>query len=93
MDIMRIDATVANGTIGDTPVIADIMEKARAAGGRLHLFGLVSDGGVHSHVNQLFAIIDAAKKRDVPVVVHAFLDGRDVQPGTTRRSPTTARWS
>lgn len=82
MDIMRIDATVANGTIGDTPVIADIMEKARAAGGRLHLFGLVSDGGVHSHVNQLFAIIDAAKKRDVPVVVHAFLDGRDVQPGT-----------
>src|SRR4030088_1873566 len=42
MDIMRIDTTVANGTIGDTPVIADIMEKARAAGGRLHLFGLLS---------------------------------------------------
>jgi 2,3-bisphosphoglycerate-independent phosphoglycerate mutase len=82
MDIMRIDATVANGTIGDTPVIADIMEKARAAGGRLHLFGLLSDGGVHSHINQLFALIDAAKRRNVPVVVHAFLDGRDVQPGT-----------
>jgi 2,3-bisphosphoglycerate-independent phosphoglycerate mutase len=82
MDIMRIDATVADGSIGATPVIAEVMEKARAAGGRLHLFGLVSDGGVHSHILQLFALIDAASKRGVPVVVHAFLDGRDVQPGT-----------
>ncbi|MDB5220912.1 MAG: 2,3-bisphosphoglycerate-independent phosphoglycerate mutase [Myxococcaceae bacterium] len=82
MDIMRIDAKVADGSIGDTPVIADIMEKARSAGGRLHLFGLVSDGGVHSHFLQLYALIDAAHKRGVPVVVHAFLDGRDVQPGT-----------
>ena len=82
MDIMRIDATVADGSIGDTPVIAAIMERARAAGGRLHLFGLVSDGGVHSHVLQLYALVDAAHKRGVPVVVHAFLDGRDVQPGT-----------
>jgi 2,3-bisphosphoglycerate-independent phosphoglycerate mutase len=82
LDIMRIDAAIAAGKIGDNPVIKDVIEKARAAGGRLHLFGLVSDGGVHSHINHLFAIIDAAKKRDVPVVVHAFLDGRDVQPGT-----------
>jgi 2,3-bisphosphoglycerate-independent phosphoglycerate mutase len=82
MDIMRIDASVADGSIGDNPVIAAVMDKARADGGRLHLFGLVSDGGVHSHINQLFALIDAAKKRGVPVVVHAFLDGRDVQPGT-----------
>src|SRR4051794_2375380 len=82
MDIMRIDATVADGSIGDNPVIAGVMEKARAAGGRLHLFGLVSDGGVHSHITQLFALIDAASKRGVSVVVHAFLDGRDVQPGT-----------
>jgi 2,3-bisphosphoglycerate-independent phosphoglycerate mutase len=82
MDIMRIDATVADGSIGNTPVIAAVMEKARAAGGRLHLFGLVSDGGVHSHILQLFALIDAAHARGVPVVVHAFLDGRDVQPGT-----------
>jgi len=82
MDIMRIDATVADGSIGDTPVIKAVMEKAQAAGGRLHLFGLVSDGGVHSHELQLYALIDAAHKRNVPVVVHAFLDGRDVQPGT-----------
>lgn len=82
MDIMRIDASVADGSIGENPVIAGVMEKARDDGGRLHLFGLVSDGGVHSHIDQLFAIIDAAKKRGVQVVVHAFLDGRDVQPGT-----------
>ena len=82
MDIMRIDASVADGSIGTNPVLADEMERAKQAGGRLHLLGLVSNGGVHSHINQLFAIIDAAKKRDVPVVVHAFLDGRDVQPGT-----------
>ncbi len=82
MDIMRIDAVVKGGSIGDTPVIKAIIEKARAAGGRLHLFGLVSDGGVHSHITQLFALIDAAKQAGVPVLVHAFLDGRDVQPGT-----------
>jgi 2,3-bisphosphoglycerate-independent phosphoglycerate mutase len=82
MDIMRIDAAVADGSMAENPVIAREMEQARAAGGRLHLFGLVSDGGVHSHINQLCALIDAAKARGVAVVVHAFLDGRDVQPGT-----------
>jgi len=82
MDIMRIDATVENGTIGKTPVIAKVIESAKTNGGRLHLFGLVSDGGVHSHIKQLCALIDAAKDAGVQVVVHAFLDGRDVQPGT-----------
>lgn len=82
MDIMRIDATVENGTIGKTPVIASAIETAKKNGGRLHLFGLVSDGGVHSHIKQLCALIDAANEGGVKVVVHAFLDGRDVQPGT-----------
>jgi len=82
MDIMRIDATVADGSIGNTPVIADVIHKAKENGGRLHLFGLVSDGGVHSHNTHLYALVDAAAARGVPVVVHAFLDGRDVQPGT-----------
>lgn len=82
MDIMRIDATVADGSIGKNPVIAAEIAKAKANGGRLHLFGLVSDGGVHSHDTQLHAIIDAVHAAGVQVVVHAFLDGRDVQPGT-----------
>lgn len=82
MDISRIDNAVHDRTLGENPVIKDTIEKARAAGGRLHLFGLVSDGGVHSHINHLLALIDAAHERGVPVVVHAFLDGRDVMPGT-----------
>ena len=53
-----------------------------AHGGRLHLLGLVSDGGVHSSLTHLLALIDAAHASGVTVVVHAFLDGRDVQPGT-----------
>jgi 2,3-bisphosphoglycerate-independent phosphoglycerate mutase len=89
MDIMRIDATVADGSIGKTPVIANVIGAAKKNGGRLHLFGLVSDGGVHSHINQLCALIDAAHAEGVKVVVHAFLDGRDVQPGTAPGYLTT----
>ncbi len=82
MDIMRIDAAVAAGDLGKTPVIRDVIGKASASGGKLHLFGLVSDGGVHSMNTHLYALVDAAAAAGVPVVVHAFLDGRDVQPGT-----------
>jgi 2,3-bisphosphoglycerate-independent phosphoglycerate mutase len=82
MDIMRIDNAVHDHTIHQNPVIANVMDRAKDAGGRLHLFGLVSDGGVHSHLNHLFALIDGAHARGVQVIVHAFLDGRDVQPGT-----------
>ncbi len=82
MDIMRIDAAVADHSLGKNPVIGDAIGKAKASGGRLHLFGLVSDGGVHSMNTQLYALVDAAAEAGVKVVVHAFLDGRDVQPGT-----------
>jgi 2,3-bisphosphoglycerate-independent phosphoglycerate mutase len=82
MDISRIDNVVHDGAIGKEPVIAEVIKKAKDQGGRLHLLGLVSDGGVHSSLVHLFALIDVAKKAGVPVVVHAFLDGRDVQPGT-----------
>lgn len=82
MDIMRIDDAVAAGALGDNPVIAGVIAHAKSAGGRLHLLGLLSDGGVHSHIHQLFALLDAAHAAGVPVVVHAFLDGRDVMPGT-----------
>jgi 2,3-bisphosphoglycerate-independent phosphoglycerate mutase len=82
MDISRIDNAVYDGSLAANRVIQAVMRKAKDAGGRLHLFGLVSDGGVHSSMVHLFALIDGAKKAGVPVVVHAFLDGRDVQPGT-----------
>src|SRR5689334_421420 len=55
MDISRIDVAVADHSLGKNPVIREAMEKARAAGGRFHLLGLVSDGGVHSHINHISA--------------------------------------
>ncbi len=82
MDIARIDNAVHDGTLGTNAVIGALLAKAKVAGTRLHLLGLVSDGGVHSSLAHLEALIDLAFASGVPVVVHAFLDGRDVQPGT-----------
>ncbi len=82
MDISRIEATVVDRSLAKNPVLAHVVEQAKKAGGRLHLFGLLSDGGVHSSLTHLFAIIEMARGAAVPVVVHPFLDGRDVQPGT-----------
>ena len=82
MDITQIDEVVRSGALARTPVIRDILKAAQRKGGKLHLLGLVSDGGVHSSLEHLFALIDVAHAHEVEVVVHAFLDGRDVQPGT-----------
>jgi 2,3-bisphosphoglycerate-independent phosphoglycerate mutase len=82
MDISRIDEVVRSGTLSENPVIAEIVGAAKKKGGKLHLLGLASDGGVHSSLDHLFALIDLAHIHKVDVVVHAFLDGRDVQPGT-----------
>jgi 2,3-bisphosphoglycerate-independent phosphoglycerate mutase len=82
MDISRIDNALYEGSFGKNQVIGNAIEKAKSGGGRLHLFGLVSDGGVHSMNTHLYALVDAAHAQGVSVVVHAFLDGRDVQPGT-----------
>jgi 2,3-bisphosphoglycerate-independent phosphoglycerate mutase len=80
MDISRIDVAVAEGTLGKNPALHGAITSAKARGGRLHLLGLVSNGGVHSSLEHLFALIDAAAAEHVPVVVHAFLDGRDTHP-------------
>jgi 2,3-bisphosphoglycerate-independent phosphoglycerate mutase len=85
MDISRIDVEVAEHALGTNDVLVDVIAKAKAGGGRLHLFGLCSDGGVHSTLPHLLALIDLSHERGVKVVVHAFLDGRDVQPGTAPR--------
>src|SRR5678815_4174661 len=74
MDISRIDVAIAEGKLAQNTVIRDAFARARGAGGRLHLFGLVSDGGVHSSLDHLFALIDAAHRERVGVAVHAFLD-------------------
>ena len=81
MDITRIDALVAAGTLGREPAIAAAFAHAREHGRALHLLGLVSDGGVHAHQNHLYALLRAAKQAGLErVYVHAFLDGRDTLP-------------
>jgi len=79
-DIVRIDRAIRDGSFFNNTVIADCMERVRASG-TLHLAGLLSDGGVHSHQTHLHALVDMAKQRGVRnVVIHAILDGRDTAP-------------
>ena len=81
MDITRIDALIASGDFFTHPVIADAMKQAREDGRQLHFFGLLSDGGVHSHQKHLYALLKAAKQHGLErVFVHAFMDGRDTSP-------------
>jgi 2,3-bisphosphoglycerate-independent phosphoglycerate mutase len=76
-DLARIDRAVEDGTLGESEVLRELMDGAE----RLHLIGLVSDGGVHSSDRHLKALIELAASWDVPeVVVHAFTDGRDTSP-------------
>ena len=79
-DMTRIDVAIEEGRFAGNPAIAGALAAAKASGGRLHLMGLVSDGGVHSHQNHIYALLAAAKAAGVPAVVHAFLDGRDTPP-------------
>jgi 2,3-bisphosphoglycerate-independent phosphoglycerate mutase len=81
MDITRIDAQIGSGEFRNNPAIANAMERARQSGRQLHLLGLVSDGGVHSHQEHLYALLRTAKEFGVErVFVHAFMDGRDTLP-------------
>ncbi len=85
MDITRIDAQIASGEFQKNPAIVKALQRAREGGRQLHLFGLVSDGGVHSHQEHLYALLRTAREyglnRDSDrVFVHAFMDGRDTLP-------------
>src|SRR6202453_2333151 len=81
MDITRIDMMIRNGEFFSHPVLMAAMKHARVGERRLHLFGLVSDGGVHSQQAHLYALLKMAKQHGVDrVFVHAFMDGRDTLP-------------
>ncbi|KAJ7381669.1 2,3-bisphosphoglycerate-independent phosphoglycerate mutase, partial [Desmophyllum pertusum] len=80
-DIVRINMTSENKEFAKNQVLAKAAEKAKASNGRLHFLGLVSDGGVHSHIAHLESLIDAAKELGVPkCYIQFFSDGRDTTP-------------
>ena len=77
----KMTQEIQNGKFFRNPVYIKAMEDAKENGKSLHIMGLMSDGGVHSHLTHVFAILDMAKQRGVEkVYVHCFLDGRDVPP-------------
>jgi 2,3-bisphosphoglycerate-independent phosphoglycerate mutase len=81
MDITKLDLMVQNGDFFSNPVLLEAMKNARNGGRQLHLFGLLSDGGVHSHQNHLYALLRMAKQNGVDrTFVHCFMDGRDTLP-------------
>jgi 2,3-bisphosphoglycerate-independent phosphoglycerate mutase len=83
MDITRIDLLVANKQLPSVPLFQQAMERGRQR--QLHFIGLLSDGGVHSHIQHLFALLEMAKQEKVQkVFVHCFMDGRDTPPHSGR---------
>jgi 2,3-bisphosphoglycerate-independent phosphoglycerate mutase len=83
MDITRIDLLIANQQLEQVPLFRQAMERGRQR--QLHFLGLLSDGGVHSHIHHLFALLEMAKKQKVEkVFVHCFMDGRDTPPNSGR---------
>ncbi|KZX56048.1 phosphoglycerate mutase (2,3-diphosphoglycerate-independent) [Halioglobus sp. HI00S01] len=80
-NITRIDQAISDGSFDTNPAFTTAIDKTVEGGGAVHLFGLLSPGGVHSHEDQIFAAVRLAAKRGATrVYLHAFLDGRDTPP-------------
>ena len=80
MDLGQIDLAIEDGSFFDEAAIVTFAEKLKESGGRAHVMGLASPGGVHSHQDHIVAAAKALTDRGVPVAVHAITDGRDVPP-------------
>ncbi|MCJ7774333.1 MAG: 2,3-bisphosphoglycerate-independent phosphoglycerate mutase [Desulfobacterales bacterium] len=79
-DLLRIDVAIQDGSFSENDKLNHIVSCVKKIGSTLHLMGLVSDGGVHSQLTHLFALLEMAKEKDVNTCVHAILDGRDTPP-------------
>jgi len=79
-DLPRIDAAIASGELARTPALREFVARLKQTGRAAHLLGLLSPGGVHSHQRQIAALARIVAEAGAPVVVHAFLDGRDTPP-------------
>ncbi|AGL03540.1 2,3-bisphosphoglycerate-independent phosphoglycerate mutase [Desulfoscipio gibsoniae] len=84
-ELTRISRVIRDRSFYDNPVLLEAMDKVRDRKSALHLMGLLSDGGVHSHIEHLYALLELARDQGLSrVFVHAFLDGRDVPPANAR---------
>src|SRR5258707_206310 len=80
-ELQRINVTIRDGSFAKNPVLLEAVRAAKTNGKPLHLLGLVSDGGVHSHTRHLMAIVDTCVREGLKeVYIHAFTDGRDTDP-------------
>jgi len=81
-DLMRVNVAIESGELFENPALVEAFQRAKARGTNVHLLGLVSYGGVHSHIDHLRALLDLAERRGMAdrTWIHAFTDGRDVSP-------------
>ncbi len=85
-DLVRLNRAIESGAFFENEALRGAFERARERGGNVHLLGLVSYGGVHSHIDHLRALLELARREDMAgrTYVHAFTDGRDVSPQAAR---------
>ncbi|MFM7887211.1 MAG: 2,3-bisphosphoglycerate-independent phosphoglycerate mutase, partial [Pseudanabaena sp.] len=80
-ELVRISDAVDDGSLLNNPALVGVCEQVKANNSKLHLIGLCSDGGVHSHIDHLFGLLDLAKAQSIQdVCIHAITDGRDTLP-------------
>ena len=81
-DLMRVNRAIRDGSLFENPALVSAFGRAKASGGDVHLLGLVSQGGVHSHIDHLRALLELASRQGMAdrTWIHAFTDGRDVSP-------------
>ena len=97
--ITRIDQAIADGSFDTNPAFTGAIDRAVTGQGAVHIFGLLSPGGVHSHEHQIFAAIRLAAKRGAQrIYLHAFLDGRDTPPRSaephwSKRTRCSPNWA
>lgn len=82
MDLGAIDLAIEDGSFALNPSVVAFADKLKASGGTAHLMGVISDGGVHGHLNHVLAAARAITAQGVPVALHAITDGRDVAPNS-----------
>jgi 2,3-bisphosphoglycerate-independent phosphoglycerate mutase len=85
-DMTRIDIDIEEDRLSANSSLCDLISSVKKSGGKLHFMGLLSDGGVHSHVNHLYELLKVAKDAGVSdVIIHAFMDGRDTSPTSGKK--------